>query len=439
MPAFPKMILTAAFVSGFLGAPAARAAELTLKQALDQAAESSPKVQRARSAAEEVSWRRVEAAATYWPTLQGGVNYLTDKKYVMTDIEFGGNPMSIPGIVPTTTFSLTAQYALFDGFASTNRYRAASTMEDSARHEYDWARFQSDRETELQFYRALAAKTLKEVADANIKTLEDHLKDVNLFKKAGVSTNYDVLRVEVQVSEARSELLNSTDNIEIAKGRLAELLGSEEAADVVGALPVPEPSMIAALDAGAVEDRRDLVALRERASALSLQESAAGRHWVPRVSAFGTYQSYNNRTDRFDDSENFREAYQVGLNLTWNLFEGFSSVAKSREAVEQRFQAEKSLQIARLRAKQDFELWKRKFSYYCAVYKARVNDVAKSRESVRLAREGQRVGVRTNTDLLDAEAELFRAQAGAVNAQIGAVEALVNLELSTGQKLYEFQ
>lgn len=436
MTAHLRMILTAAL---FAASPAARAAELTLKQALDLAAENSPKVQRARSAAEEVSWRRVEAAATYWPTLQGGVNYLTDKKYVMTDIEFGGNPMSIPGIVPTTTFSLTAQYALFDGFASTNRYRAAAAMEDSARHEYDWVRFQSDRETELQFYRALAAKTLKEVADANIKTLEDHLKDVTLFKKAGVSTNYDVLRVEVQVSEARSELLNSTDNIEIAKGRLAELLGSEEAADVVGALPVPEPSMIAALDAGAVEDRRDLVALREKASALSLQESAAGRHWVPRVSAFGTYQSYNNRTDRFDDAENFREAYQVGLNLTWNLFEGFSSVARSREAVEQRFQAEKSLQISRLRAKQDFELWKRKFSYYCAVYKARVDDVAKSRESVRLAREGQRVGVRTNTDLLDAEAELFRAQAGAVNAQIGAVEALVNLELSTGQKLYEFQ
>lgn len=434
-----KSILAALAPAAVLLAPAAFAADLTLKDAVRSAAENSPKVQRARSVAEEASWKRVEAASTYWPTLQGGLTYLTDKKYLLTDINFGGTPMSIPAIVPTTNYSLTAQYALFDGFASTNRYRAASTMEDAASHEYDWTRFQSDRETTLQFYRTLAAKTLKEVAEANIKTLEDHLRDVHLFKKAGVSTNYDVLRVEVQVSEARSELMNATDNIEIAKGRLSELLGGEEVSGVIGSLPVPELTMIGGLDASAVERRRDLQALKEKTDALSLQESAAGRHWVPRLSAFGTYQSYNNRTDRFNDSDNFRDAYQVGLNLTWNFFEGFSSVAKSREALEQRVQAEKSLQISRLRAKQDFDVWKRKFAYSCTVYKARVGDIEKSKESVRLAREGLRVGVRTNTDLLDAEAELFRAQAGAVNAQIGAIEALVNLELSTGQKLYDFQ
>jgi outer membrane protein TolC len=64
--------------------------------------------------------------------------------------------------------------------------------------------------------------------------------------------------------------------------------------------------------------------------------------------------------------------------------------------------------------------------------------VQKSTESVRLAREGHRVGARTNTDLLDAEAELFRAQAGVVNSQVGAIEALINLELTVGKKIYDF-
>ncbi|HEY1080417.1 MAG TPA: TolC family protein, partial [Bdellovibrio sp.] len=54
-----------------------------------------------------------------------------------------------------------------------------------------------------------------------------------------------------------------------------------------------------------------------------------------------------------------------------------------------------------------------------------------------LSREGHKVGARTNTDVLDAEAELFRAKAGAVNAQIGALEAVFNLELSTGIKLVD--
>ena len=62
----------------------------------------------------------------------------------------------------------------------------------------------------------------------------------------------------------------------------------------------------------------------------------------------------------------------------------------------------------------------------------------KATESLRLVKEGRRVGARTNTEFLDTETELFRAQAGQVNSQIGAVEALINLELATGQKLYNF-
>jgi outer membrane protein TolC len=101
-------------------------------------------------------------------------------------------------------------------------------------------------------------------------------------------------------------------------------------------------------------------------------------------------------------------------------------------------QTEKTLKISELKAQQDVALWKRKFKYFQSVFKSRQSDIGKATESVRLAREGRRVGSRTNTDLLDAETDLFRAQAGAVKAQLGIIEALINLELSTGRKLYEF-
>ena len=102
-------------------------------------------------------------------------------------------------------------------------------------------------------------------------------------------------------------------------------------------------------------------------------------------------------------------------------------------------QSEKSLRQAQLKTKLEADRWARKFKYFCSVYKARQNDVTKSRESVRLAQEGRKVGARTNTDLLDAEAELYRAEAGAVTAQMGAIEALINLELSQGRALYSFE
>jgi outer membrane protein TolC len=125
----------------------------------------------------------------------------------------------------------------------------------------------------------------------------------------------------------------------------------------------------------------------------------------------------------------------VGLNFTWNLFDGLASQAKAKAGIEQKIQAEQTLRQQRLKARQDFEFWKKKYTYFSAVNKFRLSDVEKATESVRLAKEGRRVGARTNTDLLDAETELYRAKAGVVNSQVGALEALVNLELTIGVRL----
>ncbi len=412
---------------------------LKLNEALQEALSNSPKVQKSESQYRETGWRKTESYSGFLPTLSANASYLFDKKYALVDVNLGGAPMSIPQVVPTTNLALTAQWSLFDGFASTNRYLSADAFEESAKNEYDWTRFQVEREVTVLFYRALAAKELKAVAEQNVRALEDHLKDVRLFKKVGSSTNYDVLRVEVQMSEAQSELLNATDNVELTRARLSEALGQDtDVNDVEGSLPKLKSSLVADLKDFKIEDRKDLVSLREKAEGFRHQEDSAERYWVPRIALFGQYQYYNNRNDRFDDYDNFRDAYQYGLTLTWNLFDGMTSIARSKQSIEQKYQAEKTVRQAELKAKRDFDFWKRKYVYYCAVYEARLNDIQKAEESVRLSREGQKVGARTNTDVLDAEAELYRARAGAVNAQIGAIEAIVNLELSTGQKLVQF-
>jgi outer membrane protein TolC len=137
-------------------------------------------------------------------------------------------------------------------------------------------------------------------------------------------------------------------------------------------------------------------------------------------------------------SGGYRDAHSYGVLLSWNLFDGMASIARSKESVEASYQAEKRLEEARVRTVQDFDLWKRKFLYFCSVYDARVNDVEKATESVRLAREGRKAGARTNTDILDAEADLYRAQAGVVNAQIGAIESMLNLEQAVGKPIHRF-
>lgn len=418
---------------------AAYASPMTLEDAVRQFS-GAPKVDRARSAAEESSWKKVESYSGLLPSITTSGTYLFGKKYMVFDVALGPSPtpVTVPQIIPTSVYSLGVQWTIFDGFANLDRLLSASEMESASRNEFEWTKFQGEREVILTFYQAVGARTLKEVAEQNVKTIEEHLSDVTLLKKTGVGTKFDVLRVEVQASEAKTELLNAENNLSLSIIRLAEVLGTQEPIErVIGQLPELAADVVEnkSLEGGS---RKDLEALRLRAGGLDHASTAAAKHWLPKVSLYGTFQYYNNRNNDLIGTSAFRNAYSYGVQFNWNIFEGFGSYAKDRQATEQKLQAEKSLAIGENRARTDREQWKRKYLYYCTLYRARLSDVDKASESVRLAAEGRRVGTRTNSDLLDAELELFRARAGVVNAKLGAIESLVSLEVATGQKLYKF-
>jgi outer membrane protein TolC len=216
-------------------------------------------------------------------------------------------------------------------------------------------------------------------------------------------------------------------------------MGVEETLEPQGTLPVLNEKILDQLTGKPLENRKDLQALATQAEGTTDLAKADNRFWIPKVGLFAQYNYYNNRTEGFNDYDHYNDAYMFGVEATWNIFDGALSLAKSRESAEKKYQIEKSLRLHQLKAENDFDEAARKFRYFCSVYRARLDDISKAEESVRLAREGRRAGVRTNLEILDAETDLFRARAGRVNAQLGAVDALVKLELSSGQKLYDFQ
>ena len=412
---------------------------ITLHEAVTEALGSSPVIERAKSVTEEAKWKKVEGYAGFLPTLSANATHLLDKKYALTNISFGGNPTIVPQIIPNSQLSLTATYPIFEGFASTNRLHAANEGLSAANNELEWNRFKTEMDITLAFYRTLANKILKGVAEQNLKVLRDHLKDVKLFKNSGMATNYDVLRVDVQVSNAETDLLNAEDNIVISEQNLLELIGKNAGTiEVNGELPVLSDNLLTGISENSVQKRLDIQALKNRIEALAYNDKAQNSYFIPRLSLFGQYQYYNNLDNSITDTDLYRSAYQVGFQLSWNIFDAGTSFSRSRQTTEQFVQAEKSYRITELRAQKDLEIYKRRYNFYVNLYKSRNNDIAKSKESVRLAGEGRRVGARTNTDLLDAESDLYKSQAGAVNAQLGAIEALINLQTSLGQKIYNF-
>ena len=219
---------TKLFLSLLLLSQLVRAQSLDLKQTLTEVGSGSLVLQKSRASVEEQSYRRIETSSAFLPTLSGSINYLTNKRYMLLDVNLGGGIATIPQIVPTSQYTLSARWNLFDGFGSTYRLLAANQMYKASEDEYDWTQFLLERSTVLVYYKLLAAQQIKAVVLENLQSLQDHLKDTESAKRVGVATQYDVLRTQVQLSEAQTELINAEDNISLAYEKLAEALGKEK-------------------------------------------------------------------------------------------------------------------------------------------------------------------------------------------------------------------
>jgi outer membrane protein TolC len=408
----------------------------SLKEAYDAAEQNSPTLQKSQSKAEEMKWKNFEGLSGFLPTLQVQVDRFIDERYELLDVPFDGANVEIPQIFPTSSLTLQANWMLFDGFGNVNNYDSTKALKSAAESEYDWARFQLHEDVKLQYAKVIANKKLQDVAQENLKTLQNHLDQVQKMKSGGVSTNYDVLSVEARLSEAQTELLETQDNAAIAQQQFAQTLGLNDAIDAKETdLEVPNAGAVKALVyKNDFAKRKDIDALQNRVVSADKKDSVSGAFLIPKISLGAQYIFYNNLDDSMGDFNSYRKAYNVGFFLTWDIFAP-AAYAKSRQEKEQTVQAQKTLNEATLKAPVDFIFWKKRYLYSAALYDSKKVDLDRATETVRLANAGFKAGVRTTTEVLDAELDLFRARAGIVTAQLNCEEAKTKLELAMGENL----
>lgn len=445
--------LAAGFIQAQDKSPASLSATLTLEQAQKEALEHSPEYHQAQSREKEKSWGQLEAVSEgFLPHVHvKGQYFLPDPDYTTLNVGFALGPgpaasFNFPGIFPEKTVALDADFDIFDGFKNFHKLDAANNSHEAAKILADWSLLQLGEQVRLKFYESLAAKLLSDMADENVKTLEDHLRIVQDQLDNGQATKYDVLRVQVQLSEAKSDQISEKDNVTLARETLMRVMGLQiDDRNLTGELPVLDSDTI--LKEVSQEDLTNSPQLKAKhlqALAAGDMSASANAFWFPRISIVGEYEWYNSPAYPVDpttgknylsDNSNFNTAYFLGASASWDLLDGGLSVAKANEADEQAHQAKDEDKASQLQTPYDFDLWKRRLVSSVALYKAKLTDVDTAKESARLATVGFKAGTRTTTDVLDAEYEEYRASAGLVQAQLNALEALINLELVTGKRL----
>jgi outer membrane protein TolC len=260
------------------------------------------------------------------------------------------------------------------------------------------------------FYGLTSALEARSVAEQNLERTRDHLRLTRERKEAGAVPKADILRAQVEVSNAELALVRAENLIRLARGNLNGALGRPAETTVEVAVDSREFAGPDRIDLEhsfrqALELRPEIKATRKKIEASQAKIQRAQSAYGPRLKAEGGYGWRDN--DFLPQDED----WLIGISIEWPLFTGFARQYRVAQSRAELSKEEAEAQRLRLAVRQ--EVWNA-FSRIQEAYQSWQTTgalVADALESGRLTRERYEAGAGTVTDLLDAQTALARAQA----------------------------
>jgi outer membrane protein len=407
---------------------------LSLQDCIKIALETNPLQEAAGKGVETARETVGESSAPYYPELSLQSRYARwqARAFLPGGLSLPGVPL--PTIVgPTNDWmaGLRVSYILFDSGERRAQYRSALARQGVAEEEK--SRITQDLVLGVYqgFYGVAAAMETFTVAKENLNRSKDHLRLAKERKAAGAVSQADVLRIQVETSNAELALVRAESLIQISKGSLNTLMGlaveSPLALEIKGEdIISPDlPDLSKALDQ-AIRDRPEIKAAKKRIEALVGGVEAAKGAFGPKVRAEG---SYGRRDTDFPPQD---EEWLAGVSIEWPLFTGFyrrHHLARTKVEVSREESETKQLL---LKVRQEVWTAHNKFKEAYEAVQATKVLVQDAQESMRLAKERYEAGAGTVTDLLDSQTALARALASQVEAGWDYHTARAVFKRSTG-------
>ena len=406
---------------GFLGlwlalSLAANAAEpWTLERALDYALAHNPDARIAQQRIAAAQAGLEQANSTFWPRLQ------VQSGYTRTDnpmLAFGSilnqrsyssslNFNDVPGMDDLNAQGMIT-VPLYAGGRNVAGRQAAKATTEAAKQESAAIRNELGFEVSRAFHTVLKTRQFILAAEAAVNSFETNLVVAKKRLDGGTLLKSDVLDIEVRLAQAHEDLVSARNASTLAERALRNLLGIEEGEFVVA----DTAPVVSAPDPGDFSQRPELAAARERERAAQAQVGGSKSGYLPRVSAFGSVgYDYGSVTGGSGQS------YTAGVQAQWNLWDGFSTRAKVREAdanLESAREEQRKLRLAL-----DLEVEQARLDLKAADERLAVSGktVEQAEESAGLTRNRFEQGLALSTQLIDSESALVAARVRRAEAE----------------------
>lgn len=236
-------------------------------------------------------------------------------------------------------------------------------------------------------------------ADANLKLVDNYFKQ-------GLLQKTDVLSVQVRVNEIKNQVQLAKSNVRNASDYLAFLMQEDLNGKVYRPTEELENSIsIAETNSGLTDTRKDIMAMMKSTDAYEAVLKSAKMNFLPRLNAFGTYELYDNKLFGTE-----AKGYLVGVQLSWNVFDGYKSIGKRQKALADYQRAEAASK--QYKAQSQLELNKTSRQLNDAGHKVSLAKLAleQSQEAYRIRNNRFKQGLEKTSDLLGSETQMFQKE-----------------------------
>ena len=401
---------------------------LTLQEAIRFALRNNPRL---REASARVEAARAGVDIAFAPFLPEAGSHFRYSAFNLPVLPAGSFvPATLNGGVTSFTIAEAGvQWTLFDFGRRGGRYGQAVSQERIEKLSWERACQTIAFEVARAYFQVLFARTTLRVREQALRQAEKILRDTKVRREAGTADREAVLRAEVEVSQAREELVGARQLVLDAASTLNLVLGRPTVLPVQVQDVTGRPAMTQSLEEAlqkAVTKRPEVGMARTAVAEASYGEKAARADLLPRIYVGGTVL----RADSNGPLEGWLTG--AGLHLDQPLYDGGRRLAEIRRHRAQVAGATAALQTILDNIGQQVNLAFQAIATHQERIRLGETAVAQANENLRLTVVKYNNGNATPTDVVDAQTVLTRAQTRYYAAVYEYLEGLARLEYAQG-------
>lgn len=368
-----------------------------------------------------------EIAAGFYPSVKFQAGYQKLSDVPSFTIPITNPPVTFPVILNNYTMKASLQQPLFTGWKLQSAADNAEYISNAAHSDYTKDKAELVYSIKSAYWNVYRAKEFKRLSDENVNQIGQHLADIeNLFKQ-GMATTNAVLKVKVQLSNAKLLQSDASNNVEIAIIAFNSTVGIPLDTDVGIASSLTSMTKdfpeVQQLLVKAMTERPDMHAMEWRLRASQAGVTAAQSGWLPQVFLSGNYYYSRPNQRIFPAQDQFKDTWDVGVNLQFDIWNNLTTVYQTAQAQSQYEQTKDT--YAMLKDGVTLEVTQNYLNVKQVKQKIQLAQlgVEQSDENLRVAQETFKAGLTTNSELLDAEV-------GQLQSKIQLLQSLVEYELA---------